>query len=106
MALVRLLGYILQGHKTNVRFVHSSANLPNPPSILSLTPEHEREARAWLNSFRVAATVPKHLVELSFSRSSGPGGQVEYLIAPRTALEWERLEADVLNRTSTKFLPR
>ncbi|KAF8133278.1 hypothetical protein EV363DRAFT_1162291 [Boletus edulis] len=75
MALVRLFGYILQGHKTNVRFVHSSANLPNPPSILSLTPEHEREARAWLNSFRVAATVPKHLVELSFSRSSGPGGQ-------------------------------
>ncbi|KIJ62852.1 hypothetical protein HYDPIDRAFT_113967 [Hydnomerulius pinastri MD-312] len=71
----RLSQYLLQGQKLHPRFVHSSPNLPQPPSFASLAPEHEKEARSWLSSFRAAATVPKDLVELSFSRSSGPGGQ-------------------------------
>ncbi|KAF8557565.1 hypothetical protein OG21DRAFT_277925 [Imleria badia] len=71
----RLPVYFFHGQKSGVRFVHSPPNLPLPPAILSLAPEHERETRAWLTSFRTAAAVPKSLVELSFSRSSGPGGQ-------------------------------
>lgn len=78
----RLSVHLLHGQKTSVRLIHSPSNLPQPPAIVFLAPEHEKEARAWLTSFRTAATVPKHLVELSFSRSSGPGGQVEYPIAP------------------------
>ncbi|KAG6337111.1 hypothetical protein ID866_1985 [Astraeus odoratus] len=57
------------------RLVHRKA-LPSPPSISQLeTPEHGRAAREWLIHFKSAATVPRDLVELTFSRSSGPGGQ-------------------------------
>lgn len=83
----RLSAYFLHGQKTSVRLVHSPPNLPKPPAVLFLAPEHEKEARAWLTSFRTAAAVPKDLVELSFSRSSGPGGQVEYWVTPRKVLE-------------------
>ncbi|KAI9566863.1 hypothetical protein HD554DRAFT_1070876 [Boletus coccyginus] len=71
----RLSTYFFNGHKTSIRLIHSPSNLPHPPAIVSLAPEHEKEACTWLSSFRAAATVPKHLAELSFSRSSGPGGQ-------------------------------
>ncbi|KAI6155500.1 hypothetical protein BKA82DRAFT_188769 [Pisolithus tinctorius] len=58
------------------RSIHSSNTLPLPPSLTTLeTLQHAREARQWLSQFRAAAAVPKHLVELTFSRSSGPGGQ-------------------------------
>ena len=84
---LRLSVCFLRGQKISVRFVHSPPNLPQPPAFFPLAPEHEIEARAWLTSFRTAATVPKNLVELSFSRSSGPGGQVEYPIKPRMVFE-------------------
>ncbi|KAN0087894.1 hypothetical protein V8E55_006515 [Tylopilus felleus] len=71
----RLSLYFLYGPKIGVRFVHGPSNLSLPPAILCLAPGHEHEARAWLTNFRAAASVPKHLVQLSFSRSSGPGGQ-------------------------------
>ncbi|KAI6122226.1 hypothetical protein EDD16DRAFT_1477792 [Pisolithus croceorrhizus] len=58
------------------RLFHNSTGLPPPPSLTTLeTPQHAREARQWLSQFKAAATVPRHLVELTFSRSSGPGGQ-------------------------------
>ncbi|KAJ8588890.1 hypothetical protein M405DRAFT_852353 [Rhizopogon salebrosus TDB-379] len=55
------------------RLIHT---LPIPPSTASLSRAEEQEgARVWLRSFGEAKTVPKNLVELTFSRSSGPGGQ-------------------------------
>lgn len=74
----RLSVHLPHYQKTSVRLVYSPSNLPQPPAFDFLAPEHEKEARAWLTSFRAVGTVHKHLVELSFSRSSGPGGQVEY----------------------------
>lgn len=84
----RLSVYSFHAQKSGVRFLHGPSNLPLPPAILSLAPEHEKEARVWLTSFRTAATVPKSLVELSFSRSSGPGGQVEYQSHHEQAKLW------------------
>ncbi|KAI0044285.1 hypothetical protein FA95DRAFT_1497345 [Auriscalpium vulgare] len=49
--------------------------LPLPPALTRLeNSEDTKTARDWLARFR-AASIPKDLVELSFSRSSGPGGQ-------------------------------
>ena len=50
--------------------------LPKPPNISKLvTEEDTEEARTWVTQF-ANAKVPKESVEFSFSRSSGPGGQV------------------------------
>ncbi|KAF5378962.1 hypothetical protein D9757_009122 [Collybiopsis confluens] len=49
--------------------------LPTPPKIPLLQgPADWAEARKWITQFK-AESIPKNLVELSFSRSSGPGGQ-------------------------------
>jgi hypothetical protein len=59
-----------------LKHAHSYAGLPSPPVLHSLeTPEDMNQARDWIARFR-SETIPKALVELSFSRSSGPGGQV------------------------------
>ena len=50
--------------------------LPKPPIISKLVTEQDtEEARTWATQF-VNVKVPKETVEFSFSRSSGPGGQV------------------------------
>jgi hypothetical protein len=50
--------------------------LPSPPNIHALvTPEHTAEARLWISQFQ-RHTIPKAAVRFTFSRSSGPGGQV------------------------------
>ncbi|KAG2075468.1 hypothetical protein BDR04DRAFT_1005973 [Suillus decipiens] len=55
------------------RLIHT---LPIPPLTASLScAEDQENAKVWLRSFEDAKTVPKNLVELTFSRSSGPGGQ-------------------------------
>lgn len=55
------------------RLIHT---LPIPPSAASLScAEDQERAKVWLRTFEDAKTVPKNLVELTFSRSSGPGGQ-------------------------------
>ena len=52
--------------------------LPKPPIISELVTEQDtKEARTWVNQF-VNTKVPKEIVEFSFSRSSGPGGQVTW----------------------------
>jgi peptidyl-tRNA hydrolase ICT1 len=56
------------------RLIHT---LPIPPPTASLSCAEDQEgAKVWLRTFEDAKTVPKNLVELTFSRSSGPGGQV------------------------------
>jgi len=61
-----------------LRAFHVSAprlSLPIPPALFSLeTKADTTGAREWLNAFRNAA-VTRKMVELSFARSSGPGGQ-------------------------------
>ena len=50
--------------------------LPKPPIISKLVTEQDtEEARTWVTQF-VNVKVPKESVDFSFSRSSGPGGQV------------------------------
>lgn len=94
---------IRKGFPLSRRFLHST--LPSPPLVSSLTTsEHARDARRWLTQFREAGTVPKHLVELTFSRSSGPGGQVEgcicyLLLVPHILLQ-------NVNRVATKVMAR
>jgi len=62
-----------------LRTFHANApglSLPIPPALLSLeTKADTASAREWLDAFKVV-TVPRNMVELSFARSSGPGGQV------------------------------
>ncbi|PPQ95454.1 hypothetical protein CVT26_008473 [Gymnopilus dilepis] len=55
----------------------SSGTLPNPPPLHALITEQDNaKASEWLKEFSSAEKkIPKELVELSFSRSSGPGGQ-------------------------------
>ncbi|OBZ72422.1 Peptidyl-tRNA hydrolase ICT1, mitochondrial [Grifola frondosa] len=46
-----------------------------PPHLASLSnAEENAQARAWLDKFKTQE-IPKSLVELTYSRSSGPGGQ-------------------------------
>ena len=67
-----------------LRAFHANAprlSLPIPPALLNLeTKADTASAREWLNAFKVA-TVPRNMVDLSFARSSGPGGQV--CVSPR-----------------------
>ncbi|KAF8963173.1 RF-1 domain-containing protein [Flammula alnicola] len=55
----------------------SAANLPKPPPISDLITEKDNaDALAWVTEFSgTDKKIPRELVELSFSRSSGPGGQ-------------------------------
>ncbi|EIM90891.1 uncharacterized protein STEHIDRAFT_90800 [Stereum hirsutum FP-91666 SS1] len=53
----------------------SSEGLPVPPPLQSLVTSQETQAaRGWLEKFK-GITIPKDVVEVTFSRSSGPGGQ-------------------------------
>jgi hypothetical protein len=60
-------------------FHGNEPGLPKPPPIPELVTEHDtKEARAWATQFE-NIKLPKEVVEFSFSRSSGPGGQVKLL---------------------------
>ena len=53
-----------------------TGSVPLPPSISAMkTPEDNAQARSWIERFK-SQKIPRDLVELTFSRSSGPGGQV------------------------------
>ncbi|KAG5732912.1 hypothetical protein E4T56_gene6202 [Termitomyces sp. T112] len=56
-------------------YSQAANSLPPTPELTALaTPEDHHEAKAWISKFKTQ-TIPKSLVELNFSRSSGPGGQ-------------------------------
>lgn len=58
------------------RLGSSGATIRPPPELATLiTPLENAEARGWIAEFR-SFEIPKNEVELSFARSSGPGGQV------------------------------
>ncbi|PSR74260.1 hypothetical protein PHLCEN_2v10004 [Hermanssonia centrifuga] len=49
--------------------------MSSPPSFITLeTPSDTAQARTWVDEFR-HQNISKQLVEFTFSRSSGPGGQ-------------------------------
>jgi peptidyl-tRNA hydrolase ICT1 len=53
-----------------------STSLPTPPPLLSLqTSKDTAAAHDWLMRFK-ACSIPRAAVDITFSRSSGPGGQV------------------------------
>ena len=60
-----------------LRFKHLRATtLPVPPPLSALaTSKDFSAARDWLKSFG-GCSIPKEAVDMTFARSSGPGGQV------------------------------
>lgn len=59
------------------RFLSDSPSaVPHAPRLSALTtPSETNEARKWIEKFQ-SQSIQRGAVELSFSRSSGPGGQV------------------------------
>jgi len=75
----RLLGVVT--HLLARRFIRSAgppSTLPEPPPIAQLVTEQDNaKASDWIAEFAAPnMRIPRDLVELTFSRSSGPGGQV------------------------------
>ena len=61
---------------------HRLSPLPTPPPLSNLaTSKDAAAARDWLVRFR-GCPIPRAAVDLAFSRSSGPGGQVCPLSCP------------------------
>ncbi|KZT18279.1 hypothetical protein NEOLEDRAFT_1159494 [Neolentinus lepideus HHB14362 ss-1] len=59
-------------HRFFPRYSHS---LPKPPNLQALeTPSDMQSARDWAGKFKEQC-IPKSVVDLTFARSSGPGGQ-------------------------------
>jgi hypothetical protein len=57
-------------------------SLPVPPPLKLLeTGDDMEQARTWIAEFG-QGSIPRTAVELTFSRSSGPGGQVSWLFDP------------------------
>lgn len=80
-------------HRTDSRL-----SLPTPPPLSNLeTSKDAAAARDWLVRFR-GCPIPRAAVDIAFSRSSGPGGQV----CPRSCLFSVRNERVIANRTSIK----
>ncbi|KAK1215029.1 hypothetical protein PQX77_022379 [Marasmius sp. AFHP31] len=74
-----LLKFFVTGYQTRLPslFIRAySQQLPTPPNISLLeSPEHSAKARTWISQFQQIPSLPRKLVQLSFSASSGPGGQ-------------------------------
>ncbi|KAG6833124.1 hypothetical protein H0H87_011232 [Tephrocybe sp. NHM501043] len=63
------------GTMSLMNYSQGAHSLPPAPQIATLTnPEDTSQARAWISNFKTQI-IPRAAVELSFSRSSGPGGQ-------------------------------
>ncbi|KAF8824734.1 hypothetical protein HHX47_DHR7000241 [Lentinula edodes] len=78
---------------------NTGRSLPTPPNIGILEgPTDWAEARKWATQFKTE-NIPKTLVELSFSRSSGPGGQLHALVLSAAS-------ASIKNETSEETKKR
>ncbi|KAK7062083.1 RF-PROK-I domain-containing protein [Favolaschia claudopus] len=62
-----------------IKNAHTSGgnkDIPAPPQLTTVESAQETAlARTWISQFRALGGIPKSAVQLSFSRSSGPGGQ-------------------------------
>jgi hypothetical protein len=79
-------------HLLAKRFIQSApppSTLPKPPPIAQLVTEQDNaEASDWIAEFTAPnMRIPRDLVELTFSRSSGPGGQVGCLSEIETVFD-------------------
>ncbi|KAJ7352262.1 RF-1 domain-containing protein [Mycena albidolilacea] len=78
---------------TLTRNAHRGVNkfIPPPPQLASLESAQDTAlARAWIEQWRTSE-IPKSLVEFSFSRSSGPGGQNVNKVNTKATL-WCRID--------------
>lgn len=84
------------------REAHSNNSaLPAAPQLAFLTsPEETNEARAWISRFK-SQPITRGSVELSFSRSSGPGGQVCATVRSRIQRQFLISKQNV-NKVNTK----
>ncbi len=70
----------------------SLKQMPLPPSVAELSSkEAVTQARRWVNEFSSPSISLRDAVDLSFSRSSGPGGQVRCILITY----WPRLHSFV-----------
>jgi len=70
--LVQLLGVRTPRHRSKHR---PATSLPTPPPLSNLaTSKDAAAARDWVARFR-GSRIPRAVVDIAFSRSSGPGGQ-------------------------------
>ncbi|KAF5327268.1 hypothetical protein D9619_004938 [Psilocybe cf. subviscida] len=78
------------------------------PPLATLASEHDHNAAAsWLDRFRALGTndkrIPRDVGDLSFSRSSGPGGQARfYVFCLVMARNWDWRFARNVNKVNTK----
>ncbi|KAF9460362.1 hypothetical protein BDZ94DRAFT_1300001 [Collybia nuda] len=69
------LGHVfIPAHLQLARYAHGHSLSAAPRIVALVTPEDTAQARSWVSKFK-EETIPRGSVELSFSRSSGPGGQ-------------------------------
>lgn len=61
----------------DIKHYSQATSIPKSPRLSELLTEGDNNiASAWIDEFKAVNKIPKELVEFSFSRSSGPGGQV------------------------------
>lgn len=62
----------------NLSKAHLSSGGPSPLLPVGWTPSTIKEANDWVIDFKKRKSLSKQDVEISYARSSGPGGQVGY----------------------------
>ena len=71
--------------RRNIHRRPGAIGLPTPPPLSNLATSKDADAaRDWLTRFK-GSTIPRTAVDIAFSRSSGPGGQVGLYICVSTS---------------------
>ena len=68
------LGYVGKKAAAQTRLCRSIVSSGQGPNLEETSRDDQKAARLWLSTFG-SKTIPRNLCEISFSRSSGPGGQ-------------------------------
>ena len=94
---IQLLGvHTPRHHRSKHRL--GATSLPTPPPLSNLaTPKDAAAARDWVARFK-GSQIPRAAVDIAFSRSSGPGGQV----CLSSCLSPHHIERMMSSRTSIK----